>query len=209
MARVVLGKVSERPGDASTSTGGGSSAADSLVFLNSVTATGSSVVSSGSFASVATAYIAVKAFMAGLRTATASIIGIRTSSDGTNYSATTDAYAVTGNYNTATQSGVTIISSTTTDGILITDTTVVAFLATTAGASLIGDITLFNLNATATLAFPEIMSEFSFQGSNEVVGGVAWGRRKEAIAQGGIQIYNRGGGNFIDGRVDFFGVKGS
>lgn len=208
MARVVLGKVSERPGDGSTSTGS-SGAADALVFLNSVTATSASVVSSGSFASVASSYVAIQVFVNGIRTATASIIGIRTSSDGTNYSATAGAYTRAGTFNTATQSTAQTLTSTTTDMWLLTDVNAVAFLATAAGAALSGRITLFNLNATSTIAFPESSFNGVWQGSNEIVGGFGFGKRTEAIAQGGIQLVNRGAGNFIDGRIDVYGIKGS
>lgn len=207
MTRVVLGKVSERPGDASTSTGSG--AGDALVFLDSVTATGASVVSSGSFASVASSYVAIHVFANGIRTATASIIGIRTSSDGTNYAATAGAYTRAGTYNTATQATAQTLTSTTTDMWLITDTAAISSLATSAGAALSARITLYNLNATATLAFPESSFRAVWQGSNEIVGGFGFGKRTEAIAQGGVQLVNRGGGNFIDGRIDVYGVKGS
>lgn len=207
VARIVYGKVKERPGDASTSTEAGSDDDDGIVFLNSVTATNSSVLSSGSFASVASDYQMIYACVRGLRAATLCLVGIRTSSDGTNYSATTAAYSHAGVINTATQSTLQTNPASATDLIQITKNSAAQFFATTVGGAMYSEIFLTNLNPTSTTHFPLVVAHSTWQAPNDVCGSNMTGTRKEAIAQGGIQLVNIGGGNFIDGRMDVFGLK--
>lgn len=174
-----------------------------FVFLNSVTATGATI-SSGSFASVATSYIAVQAVAVGIRTATTSTLGIRTSSDGTNYAATADSYAH-GSYRLTATATALVFNTASTDTAIV----VIPNLATGVGAALSGQFVLSNLNATATSAFPHLRFSGEIDTTNEIGVSTGGGRRKEAIAQGGLQLMIPAGGSFIDGRVDFFGIKGA
>lgn len=211
MARIIAGRISARPGDASTGTSTNAAAEnqEALVLLNSVTATSAAVVSSGSFASVATAYSAIKVFVNNLKTATVSVVGVRTSSDGSNFSATDGAYTKSGVILTATQSTETIDTSQSTDMIKITGIATTNMLATIVGAALQAEISLFNLNATATNHYSQIQADASWQGSAETCGSWSYGTRTAAIAVHAIQIANNGGGNFIDGQMNIYGVRKS
>lgn len=208
MARIISGKVSARPGDASTSTATTSSSSSSWMFLNSVTATNSSVLSSGSFASVASSYVAIQAVISGVKVATQSELGFRTSSDGTNYAATDGAYTFSNVFSRSIVDTRTILGSTSTNIILVacTAATAAAPLATSAGDAFNAVVTLHNLNATATAAFPTIAIDATWMATADVAGARVFGRRVAAISQGGIQLVNRGAGNFIDGRMDVFGL---
>lgn len=182
--------------------------AGGFVFLNSVTATSSSVISSGSFASVATNYLGIKAIVSNLRVATTSNVGLRTSSDGVNYSATTAAYEYRSDGKRSSSAPDFAQTATADTNVQLTGG--VALLASD-NVGMAGEFTLMNLNATATLNTPQLRAVYGFQstGTGGFVTAHSGGYRKEALPQQGFQFVNLGGGNFIDGRVDFFGIKGA
>lgn len=209
MARTTHGKVAFRLGDGVQSLGGVAAAGlGAWEFITAATATSASEWSSGSLQNAVPNYIAVKVIFTGVRTATRSSIGIRTSSDGTNYSATTSAYRQAGYGISATDTGAQSGNFLTETSVILTsDNTATAFLATELGDVLSGEFILSNISATATTIFPQIQGYSMWQGVADNFARRIYARRSEAIPQMGVLMVNRGGGIFIDGNMYVYGLR--
>lgn len=202
MPRITLGRVSSRPGDVPNKSVV-SSSLPSLQFITSVTATGGTQISSGALNPGD--LVGYKVFLSGIRTATLCEVGLQTSSDGINYSASNGAYSITGIGN-----GATTIGSFTRQG---TAATVVALTLTAEGllgggtasnaGNLSGEIDIWNL--TGTQENPLFNVRTVLHGSAEVAGLRGHARRTSPVGVQGILLI--AGSVFRSGRMDIYGIR--